>query len=57
MIGLRETVIAVAYFVAAMLFIFGIKWMSSPATARRGNLAASAAMGIAIVATVLGGTH
>lgn len=51
MIALRETLIAASYFVSALLFIFGIKWMSSPATARRGNLAASVAMGIAIVAT------
>jgi NAD(P) transhydrogenase subunit beta len=52
-IELREGLIAVSYFVSALFFIFGIKWMSSPATARRGNLAASAAMGIAILATFL----
>ena len=32
-----ELVINLAYIVAAALFIFGLKMLSSPATARRGN--------------------
>jgi NAD(P) transhydrogenase subunit beta len=42
-----------AYLVAAVLFILGIKRLSSPATARSGNSLASIGMLIAIVATLL----
>jgi NAD(P) transhydrogenase subunit beta len=42
-----------AYLVAAVLFIVGIKRLSSPATARSGNSLASIGMLIAIVATLL----
>ena len=33
----RHAVIDIAYFVAAILFIVGLKFLSSPARARRGN--------------------
>lgn len=39
-----------AYIVAAILFIFGLKQLGSPATARRGNLLSSVGMLIAVVA-------
>ncbi len=42
----------IAYLVAAVLFIFGIKQLSSPRTARRGNTTAAVGMLIAIVATL-----
>ena len=42
----------IAYVLAAILFIFGIKKLSSPKTARSGNAIASIGMLIAIVATV-----
>ena len=42
-----------AYIVAAILFIFGLKMLSSPATARRGNLLSCVGMLIAIVVTLL----
>ena len=43
-----------AYMVAVALFIFGLKMLSSPATARRGNMISAVGMLIAIVATLLG---
>ncbi|GET36612.1 NAD(P)(+) transhydrogenase (Re/Si-specific) subunit beta [Microseira wollei] len=45
--------IQISYLVAASLFIVGLKQMSSPATARRGNLLGAIGMLIAIVATLL----
>lgn len=45
--------INLAYVAAATLFIFGLKELSSPATARRGNLLSSLGMLIAIVVTLL----
>jgi len=44
--------IAFAYLVAAVLFIVGLKQLSSPRGARRGNWIAAAGMVIALVATV-----
>lgn len=48
-----ETITALAYLIAASLFILGLKYMSSPATARKGNLAAAIGMFIAIIVTLL----
>ncbi|NIA28812.1 MAG: NAD synthetase [Actinobacteria bacterium] len=45
--------IGLSYIVAASLFIIGLKSMSSPATARRGNLIGAIGMFIAIVVTLL----
>ncbi len=45
--------INVWYIVAAALFIFGLKRLSSPATAVRGNLLSAAGMLIAVVVTLL----
>jgi H+-translocating NAD(P) transhydrogenase subunit beta len=45
--------IQISYLVAASLFIVGLKQMSSPATARRGNLLGAVGMLIAIAATLL----
>jgi NAD(P) transhydrogenase subunit beta len=42
-----------AYLVSALLFVVGLKQLSSPATARRGNVMASAAMLLAIVVTLI----
>ncbi|MFP4356350.1 MAG: NAD(P)(+) transhydrogenase (Re/Si-specific) subunit beta [Phycisphaerae bacterium] len=41
-----------AYLVAAVLFVFGLKMMSSPKTARRGNAISAFGMLIAIVFTI-----
>ena len=43
----------IAYLVSAILFVSGIKQLSSPATARSGNVRASAAMLLAIVVTLV----
>ena len=50
---MRESIVGISYFVAAFLFIFGIKRMASPATARNGNQLAAVAMLLAIVATAV----
>ena len=42
-----------AYIVAAALFILSLKWMNSPATARRGVFAGEVGMLLAIVGTLL----
>ena len=47
------TTIQISYLIAATLFILGLKQLSSPATARQGNLIAAIGMLIAIVATLL----
>ena len=43
-----------AYLVAASLFIVGLKWLSSPTTAVRGNRVSGAGMLLAILVTLLG---
>lgn len=48
-----ETLIQIAYLIAAALFILGLKQMSSPVTARRGILWAGAGMVLATLATFL----
>jgi H+-translocating NAD(P) transhydrogenase subunit beta len=48
-------VINLAYLLAAALFIVGLKRLSSPATARRGNQIAALGMLIAVVVTLLAG--
>ncbi len=49
----NTTVIQVLYLVASALFILSLKWMSSPATARRGLFAGEIGMVLAIVGTLL----
>ena len=53
MLDFRASVIAVSYIVAAVLFIFGLKRMTSPATARSGNRLAAVGMALALVVTLL----
>ena len=48
-----EYVIEACYLIASALFIFSLKWMSSPATARRGILAGEIGMVLAIGGTLL----
>ena len=47
-----NTIIALAYLLAAVLFILGLKQLSSPKGARNGNFTAAAGMVIALGATV-----
>ncbi|MCX2973857.1 NAD(P)(+) transhydrogenase (Re/Si-specific) subunit beta [Halieaceae bacterium IMCC8485] len=48
-----EILIQFAYIVSGGLFIFGLKQLGSPATARRGNMISATAMLVAIVAALL----
>ncbi|GAB5452253.1 MAG: NAD(P)(+) transhydrogenase (Re/Si-specific) subunit beta [Halioglobus sp.] len=48
-----DNMIQFAYVVSAALFIFGLKQLGSPATARRGNMISSTGMLLAIVAALL----
>jgi NAD(P) transhydrogenase subunit beta len=48
----RVVLINVAYLIAAVCFIIGLKLLSSPATARRGNQIAALGMAVAVVATL-----
>ncbi len=52
---MRDDLIEIAYLVAAFCFILGLRWLSSPRTARKGNLVAALGMLIAIVATMVDG--
>ena len=45
--------IEITYLIASILFIFGIKFLGSPKTARKGNLYAAIGMFLAIAATLL----
>lgn len=47
------TGIQLTYLVAASLFIFGLKKLGSPATARNGNVIAAVGMLLAVIATLL----
>ncbi len=51
--ALNNPVIEIAYIVAVALFVLSLKWLSAPATARRGVLAGEIGMGLAVVATLL----
>ena len=47
------SILEITYIVASVLFIFGLKMLSHPLTARRGNILAAFGMGLAIIATIL----
>ena len=49
---LSSYLIQVAYLVATALFIFSLKWMSDPQTARRGVIAGVSAMLLAVIGTL-----
>jgi H+-translocating NAD(P) transhydrogenase subunit beta len=49
----NEHLIEAAYLIATALFVLSLKWMSSPATARRGVWAGELGMLLAIVGTLL----
>ena len=48
-----DTLLQLVYLFSATLFVFGLKRLGSPATARRGNRMAALAMLIAIIATLV----
>tara|TARA_Y100000385_G_C13096116_1_gene641432 strand:- start:1972 stop:3369 length:1398 start_codon:yes stop_codon:yes gene_type:complete len=54
---LKELFIDIAYLISAVSFIYGLKMLSHPKTARNGNIIASVGMLIAIITTVYLGTN
>jgi NAD(P) transhydrogenase subunit beta len=48
-----DFVLSLLYILSATLFIFGLKMLSSPATARKGNMISGVGMTIAIIVTLL----
>ena len=47
------TIVNLSYLIGAVAFVWGLRLMSSPDTARKGNLLASFGMGMAILATLI----
>jgi NAD(P) transhydrogenase subunit beta len=54
-LALAPLIIEIAYLIAAVLFIVGLKRLSSPATARSGNTLGALGMFVAVAATLLHG--
>lgn len=52
---LSQNIVNIAYLIAAMLFIFGLRGLAHPRTAVRGNRTAALGMLVAIIATLLSG--
>jgi H+-translocating NAD(P) transhydrogenase subunit beta len=48
-----ENLTQLAYLAAAALFIFSLRWLSHPRTARRGVMAGVAGMTLSIIGTLL----
>ena len=51
--GVRDFLVKVIYAIAAIFFVFGLKMLSSPRTARTGNIVAAIGMLIAVVVTLV----
>ncbi len=49
---MKTNIIDIAYLVSAIMFIYGLKRLQSPATARKGNQLAAMGMFVAVVATL-----
>ncbi|MBS1729760.1 MAG: NAD(P)(+) transhydrogenase (Re/Si-specific) subunit beta [Bacteroidetes bacterium] len=49
---MADSLLTISYILGSISFIIGLKMLSNPATARRGNLVAAAGMAIAILATL-----
>ncbi|MFT3981575.1 MAG: NAD(P)(+) transhydrogenase (Re/Si-specific) subunit beta [Ferruginibacter sp.] len=49
---MAENILTLCYLIASVTFIIGLKMLSSPASARKGNLVAAAGMAIAIFGTI-----
>lgn len=48
-----DSLLELSYLIAALLFVWGLKLLSHPETARRGNLWAAGGMGLAMLTTLL----
>ena len=51
--GITETITQLSYLLAAGLFVFSLRWLNRPKTARRGVFAGVAGMALAIFGTLL----
>ncbi|MEZ4653858.1 MAG: NAD(P)(+) transhydrogenase (Re/Si-specific) subunit beta [Candidatus Eisenbacteria bacterium] len=51
--NVRDVIINLSYIISALLFVFGLKMLSAPSTARKGNLLSAVGMLLAIVVTLL----
>jgi NAD(P) transhydrogenase subunit beta len=49
---MQTNILSICYLIGSVSFIIGLKMLSNPATARRGNLVSAAGMGIAIFGTL-----
>ena len=49
---MQESTLTICYIIASVTFILGLKMLSHPATARRGNLIAAGGMSLAVLATI-----
>ncbi|MGB1050271.1 MAG: NAD(P)(+) transhydrogenase (Re/Si-specific) subunit beta, partial [Rhodothermales bacterium] len=49
---MKQNIIDIAYLVSAIMFIYGLKRLQSPATARKGNQLAAVGMFVAVAATL-----
>ena len=49
-----QSLTPILYLITVVMFIFGLKLLQSPRTARKGNLLSACGMLIAIVSTLLG---
>ncbi len=49
---MQQYILEIFYLIASVLFVIGLKRLSDPKTARRGNIMAAIGMGLAIVATI-----
>jgi NAD(P) transhydrogenase subunit beta len=49
---MTQYILEIAYLIASITFIIGLKMMSNPKKARQGNLIAAAGMTIAIIGTI-----
>src|SRR5574340_111676 len=47
------SILEITYIIASVFFIMGLKMLSHPLNARRGNILAAVGMGLAILATIL----
>lgn len=49
---MQQYILEICYLIASVLFVIGLKRLSDPKTARKGNIMAAVGMGLAIVATI-----
>jgi NAD(P) transhydrogenase subunit beta len=49
---MQSNILTICYLIGSVSFIIGLKMLSHPATARRGNMVSAAGMGIAILGTL-----